>query len=442
MPIPTATPLSVSVTTLDWWNQLGPWRDADNASGIAGNGYPLLTVLDAIGSQYNVTEQYTRDDPTHIGWGQLLDVNACPTFALPWLAQFAGVSIPVGSTDPQMRALITSQANTKRGTPATLIAILKSFLTGTQIIQLLERTPDPYSFTIACQASQIAGGAIFDSQLASFVLAAWWKLADAYGSTSAIDSSGNGLTGTVVGGVTYGGTGPNNLGIPTDTTALFNGTTDAIATTYTPPSLTSMSVMGWYRTTASGTMIIADSGQTASLVSMSLSMASGIVQCRVYTGALHIAADTITTNDGNWHMVVGTFTGSQLRLYRDGVLVATSGTVTGTLAAGTVLTIGACRSWAGYWLYSTFWAGQLSQVAFLQSALSGAQITALWNSQFSQAALAYAALLAAKPAGLIMSFLIQAGLDWAQMVNYPASTTGRWQDQTDTWASLSRELPI
>jgi hypothetical protein len=159
MPIPTATPLTVSETTLDWWNQLGPWRDADNASGIAGKGYPLLTFLDAIGSQYDVTEEYTRDSPTHVGWGTLLDVNTCPDFALPWLAQFAGVAIPVGTTDAAARVLITSQANAKRGTPQVLIAILQSFLTGTKQVTLLERTPDPYSFTIICQASEMPGGA-------------------------------------------------------------------------------------------------------------------------------------------------------------------------------------------------------------------------------------------------------------------------------------------
>jgi len=156
---PTATPDSVSETTLDWWNQLGPWRDADEASGLAGNGYPLLTFLDAIGLQFDVTEQYTRDDATHIGWGQLLDVNVCPGFALPWLAQLAGVVIPVGTSDAAARLLITTQANAKRGTPATLIAVLQAFLTGTQSVILLERTPDPYSFMIMCQASQIPGGA-------------------------------------------------------------------------------------------------------------------------------------------------------------------------------------------------------------------------------------------------------------------------------------------
>jgi hypothetical protein len=215
------SPVNVSETTLDWWNQMGPWHDADLESGTAGNGFPLLTFLDAIGSQLAETEAYTRDDATHTGWGQLLDVNVCPTNALPWLAQLAGVAIPVGTSDSAARALIIAQANAKRGTPATLIAVLQAFLTGTKSVQLFERNPDPYSFIIVCQASQIPGG---------------------------------------VGGAT--------------------------------------------------------------------------------------------------------------------------------------------------------------------------------------AALALAALTAAKPAGLVMSFIVQAGLTWAEMVNYPASTLGRWEDQTDTWASLSNEIPV
>lgn len=159
MPIATATPTSVSDTTLDWWNQLGPWKDADLASGLAGNGYPLLTLIDAIGSQYDTTEDYTRDDATHVGWGQLLDVNVCPLVALPWLAQFAGVVIPVGATESQMRALIVAQQNSKRGTAATLIAILQLFLTGTKTVFLYERIPDPYSFKITSQAAGTPGGA-------------------------------------------------------------------------------------------------------------------------------------------------------------------------------------------------------------------------------------------------------------------------------------------
>jgi hypothetical protein len=55
---------------------------------------------------------------------------------------------------------------------------------------------------------------------------------------------------------------------------------------------------------------------------------------------------------------------------------------------------------------------------------------------------ALAALLAAKPAGLVMSFVVQSGLTWGDMVNYPATTAGRWADQTDTWASLADDIPV
>ena len=156
--IVATTPASVSQTTLDLWNQLGPWRDADLASGLAGNGYPLLILVDSIASQFAITEQYTRDDATHVGWGQLLDVNACPTFALPWLAQLAGVTIPVGATDTQMRALITGQANMKRGTVAALITTLQTYLTGTKFVTVTERSPDPYSFVISCLTAEMPGG--------------------------------------------------------------------------------------------------------------------------------------------------------------------------------------------------------------------------------------------------------------------------------------------
>jgi hypothetical protein len=136
------TPDTVSTSTLGVYRDLGAWSRADDGTWL------LLTLIDSVGSQLDQTEQYTRDDAAHVGWGKLLDVAACPSIALPWLAQFAGVVVPVGVTDDQIRNLIQTQPNAKRGTPATITAVAQSFLSGTQRVDLLERTPTPYSFRV------------------------------------------------------------------------------------------------------------------------------------------------------------------------------------------------------------------------------------------------------------------------------------------------------
>ena len=69
----------------------------------------------------------------------------------------------------------------------------------------------------------------YDAVVASLRPIAWWKLADPVGSTTAVDSSGSGYTGTVHGGVTFGEPGPI-AGTPNGTAALFDGSTGYIST--------------------------------------------------------------------------------------------------------------------------------------------------------------------------------------------------------------------
>lgn len=147
------TPAQVSKTTLELWNSLGPWQQADAT-------YLLLALCDSLGYQYDETEQYTRDDASHTGWGQLLDVNVCPAVALPWLAQFAGVALAPNMTEAQQRAAIHAQNGSKRGTLGAIVsAVQNAGLTGTQRVDVYERTPDPYSFEVVTYLGETPGGA-------------------------------------------------------------------------------------------------------------------------------------------------------------------------------------------------------------------------------------------------------------------------------------------
>lgn len=151
------TPDTASPVTVKWWNRLGPWSNQDAT-------YTLLTFLESIGYQHQITEDYVRDTPTQEGWSVLLDVDNCPTIALPWLAQFAGVVIPQGASDAEARLLISSGNNRNRGTVAAIVAAVQPFLTGTKRVRIEERTAsngsaDPYQFRVTTYTAETAGGA-------------------------------------------------------------------------------------------------------------------------------------------------------------------------------------------------------------------------------------------------------------------------------------------
>jgi hypothetical protein len=148
------TPGTASVTTMDVYTQLGPWYEAD----LLHPSFPLLNFVDSIMNQLDISEQYTRDDPTHIGWGQLLDVNVCPTFALPWLAQFCGVTYPVGASDAQMRSFIKMQPGFARGTVQSMLNAAEPLLSGDQVLDVQERWNGAYTIKFRSSIADTPGG--------------------------------------------------------------------------------------------------------------------------------------------------------------------------------------------------------------------------------------------------------------------------------------------
>lgn len=89
----------------------------------------------------------------------LVDVDRCPDWALPWLAQLVGVTIPAGVTDPeQVRAGIRDVAGWKRGTPAALRAAAGFYLTGSKTVIFRERDPSgsdpPYTLEVVTRVGE------------------------------------------------------------------------------------------------------------------------------------------------------------------------------------------------------------------------------------------------------------------------------------------------
>ncbi len=94
------------------------------------------------------------------GWGSLLDVDACPAKYLPYLAQFVGAVIPVGTSPAHARAMIRSESGMQRGTAAAITAAATRNLTGTQSVVLQERTAadgsaDAYHFLLLVRPEEL-----------------------------------------------------------------------------------------------------------------------------------------------------------------------------------------------------------------------------------------------------------------------------------------------
>ncbi len=188
----------------------------------------------------------------------------------------------------------------------------------------------------------------YDTAVAADAPSAWWKLADAAGSASAADSSGNGHAGTPA-NVTFGAAGPLIM-TAAETAAGFGGTSSKVDTAYNPAGLTALSLEAWVNlqgvTPASSSRILADR-----------------------------------------HHIAATWDGASILLYVDGALAAGPAAFTGPVTAGTANTgIGYNPVYAGDWLNGT-----LGQVAvYAGTALPASRVLA--HYQAAHAELAYAAI--------------------------------------------------
>lgn len=141
------TPTTCAPDTLVLWHFLPQFlKDAD-----AANDYLFLTWLDGMGQQLQILDNLCRDDAGgQPGWSILLDVGRCPTYALPWLAQFVGVRFNGAqlASDSAMRTAILAEGNFKRGTVAAIQAAAAPYLAPGGYVNIIERYPDAYSLTV------------------------------------------------------------------------------------------------------------------------------------------------------------------------------------------------------------------------------------------------------------------------------------------------------
>lgn len=108
----------------------------------------------SIGLSLNGFSLIQGESEAYLGWGSLLDVNVAPEWALPWLAQFVGVRTIADLDVPAQRLRIKGVAGFHRGTPASIIAAAKQYLTGSRRVELYEREGSPWVFRLRTYAPE------------------------------------------------------------------------------------------------------------------------------------------------------------------------------------------------------------------------------------------------------------------------------------------------
>lgn len=119
----------------EWYERLLSLTRQDEAQGR-----DLFNYIYAQATMFDQIEGYARDQGDTPGWAHLLDVDIAPVEALPWLAQFVGVSLYNVTTEAEQRAKIRSADGMNRGTVASMVAAAKLTLTGGKNVRVIERS--------------------------------------------------------------------------------------------------------------------------------------------------------------------------------------------------------------------------------------------------------------------------------------------------------------
>jgi P2-related tail formation protein len=114
-------------------------------------------------------DDYASDDTEgQIGWSILVDVDRAPAKALPWLAQFVGVSLDQSLSEAAQRNQIKETAGFNRGTPAAIIDATQRHLTGTKDVIMIERYQgSAYKLYVATRTAQTPNPTITQADVVS-----------------------------------------------------------------------------------------------------------------------------------------------------------------------------------------------------------------------------------------------------------------------------------
>lgn len=182
---------AVSASAEDLYRALGPIPAGDE-----GLGWPLLLFCATVIAPVGVVADLASDSESQVGWGPILDPRVCPADALPWLGQLVGAQVPVGAPEVTARAIVSHSPGRARGTPASVLAAARLWLTGAQHATLTERFGgSAYAVRLTVYAAEVVDlvqltAAVKASLPAGFTLTvtvlAGWTIAEMESETTTI----------------------------------------------------------------------------------------------------------------------------------------------------------------------------------------------------------------------------------------------------------------
>lgn len=140
---------AVPAVTEHWYDEYSVAQPGDEQAG-----WPLLILLAGMGAAFGPVHDLVRDTDDGPGWSPLLDPARAPVWALPWLAQLAGVNLTPGAPADEWRDEITSPPAFRRGTPDAIVDATARTLTGAKRVTLRERDGSPWLITVITYTSQ------------------------------------------------------------------------------------------------------------------------------------------------------------------------------------------------------------------------------------------------------------------------------------------------
>lgn len=127
----------------------------------------LRAYCNAIGEMFSEVESLAREDSNgNLPWSKITDPElALNTASLLWLAQLAGVRVPVGMELESMRDFIELAESRRRGTEAYMVEVAQRLLTGEKSVFVLERDGSAYVLTINTRTAETPDAAAVEAAL-------------------------------------------------------------------------------------------------------------------------------------------------------------------------------------------------------------------------------------------------------------------------------------
>ena len=194
----------------------------------------------------------------------------------------------------------------------------------------------------------------------------------------------NGVT-TSIPSNTYPGTASNitYAAGKFDNAAVFNGSSSSISTSYTVPAISTQSISIWFKTSSTGAYrtLFSDAPSNGAAVNTRMQLyitPTSTFDIVIGTNSSYWIGSSNSISsyiDGNWHNIVITYSGTNVKSYIDGSLFQS---FTSTAAFGTAGNQSLVFGKAGL-NNVNYWNGSIDQVRIFNTALPQSAVTALYN---------------------------------------------------------------